>query len=163
MDPKSIKPARRKLPRGVCRLCGDDFSSLKDRCDLIPGGGGGKPLFTLALEDITGPVCAEDDLTAVCVRCKQHLTRYYRHKSDVERRGTALKDMAAKSVFTRKKRPAAAELAPKPQQRKRPKYAARRGRAAAAGRPAGAATAQPLTAVRDESQLRVTIKSDDLF
>ena len=111
--------------RGVCRLCGDDFSSLKDRCDLFPSTG--KPLFTLALEDITGPVSSEDDLTAVCVRCKQRLTRYYKHKSDVERRRTAIRDMAAKSVFTKKKRGAtAAEIAPKPP-RKKTKYTTRRG------------------------------------
>ena len=125
MDSKSIKSKPKKLMRGVCRLCGDDFSSLKDRCDLVPSTG--KPLFTLALEDITGPVSSEDDLTAVCVRCKQHLTRYYKHKTDVERRGTAIRDMAAKSVFTKKKRGAtAAEIAPKPP-RKKTKYTTRRG------------------------------------
>ncbi|XP_030214488.1 uncharacterized protein LOC115545448 isoform X2 [Gadus morhua] len=125
MDSKSIKSKPKKLMRGVCRLCGDDFSSLKDRCDLVPSTG--KPLFTLALEDITGPVSSEDDLTAVCVRCKQHLTRYYKHKTDVERRGTAIRDMAAKSVFTKKKRGApATDIAPKPP-RKKTKYSTRRG------------------------------------
>ncbi|KAJ3604310.1 hypothetical protein NHX12_029051 [Muraenolepis orangiensis] len=146
MEPKSIKPSRTKSVRGVCRLCGDEFSSLKDRCDLLPNtGAGGKPSFTLVLEDITGPVSAGDDLTAVCVRCKQHLTRYHRHKTDVERRGTAIRDLAAKSVFARKKtkkRCAATAMdgAPTQTQRKRPKCAGtppprRRRRAGSAEHP----------------------------
>ncbi|KAM4628210.1 uncharacterized protein ACJ7VT_003024 [Polymixia lowei] len=96
-----------KWIHGVCRLCGNNFISEKDRCNLLPSTG--KPVFTVGLEEVTGPVSQEEDLATVCVSCQLLLSRYHTHICHVERLGGLIKGLAA-NAFTGEKMCASSTL-----------------------------------------------------
>ncbi|XP_059215744.1 uncharacterized protein LOC131993753 [Centropristis striata] len=83
-----------KSIRDVCRLCDITFTDKRDKHNLIIGAREVKPAYTSALEELTGPVNATDDLIAVCGSCRNLLNRYHRCSCEVKRIGALVRSMS---------------------------------------------------------------------
>ena len=77
-----------KTINDVCRLCGDNFIDKKNKHRLILCHDDFKPPYTLALEELTGPIKTNDVLTFICGSCRTLLKKYRRSYCEVERIGS---------------------------------------------------------------------------
>ena len=83
-----------KTINDVCRLCGDNFIDKKNKHRLILCHDDFKPPYTLALEELTGPIKTNDVLTFICRSCRTLLKKYRRSYCEVERIGSLVKSMS---------------------------------------------------------------------
>ena len=93
-----------KTINDVCRLCGDNFIDKKNKHRLILCHDDFKPPYTLALEELTGPIKTNDVLTFICGSCRTLLKKYRRSYCEVERIGSLVKSMSNAHAAVRVKR-----------------------------------------------------------
>ena len=93
-----------KTINDVCRLCGDNFIDKKNKHRLILCHDDFKPPYTLALEELTGPIKTNDVLTFICRSCRTLLKKYRRSYCEVERIGSVVKSMSNAHAAVRVKR-----------------------------------------------------------
>ncbi|XP_037627169.1 uncharacterized protein LOC119489071 isoform X3 [Sebastes umbrosus] len=88
MDKSPHKPLK-----DACRLCDTTFNDIKERHQLLFGALEVKPAYTVALEEITGPLQTSDEFISVCGSCRTLLDRYHTSCCEVERIGSLVKKL----------------------------------------------------------------------
>ena len=88
----------------VRRLCEDHFIDKKNKHRLFLCHDDNKPPYTLALEELTGPIKTTDVLTFMCGSSRTLLNKYRRCYCEVERIGSLVKSMSNEHAAVRVKR-----------------------------------------------------------
>ena len=83
-----------KTIKDVCRLCEDPFIVKKNKHRLFLSHNDVKTPYTLALEELTGPIKTTDVLTFMCGSGRTLLNKYRRCYCEVERIGSLVKSMS---------------------------------------------------------------------
>ena len=88
-----------KTIKDVCRLCEDPFIAKKNKHRLFLSHNDVKTPYTLALEELTGPIKTTDVLTFICGSCRTLLNKYRRCYCEVERIGSLVKSMSKLAIL----------------------------------------------------------------
>ncbi|XP_074492129.1 uncharacterized protein LOC141768092 isoform X1 [Sebastes fasciatus] len=89
--------------KDACRLCDTTFNDIKERHQLLFGALEVKPAYTVALEEITGPLQTSDEFISVCGSCRTLLDRYHSSCCEVERIGSLVKKLTHNNTSDRVK------------------------------------------------------------